>query len=125
MSSIEDKINSILSSPQDMEKIMGLARSLSSSLGTDSGNDDKVPESNSANDSSGLGGLGLDPKTLGLIGRVLGEYNSSSSKSDILNAIKPFLKEDRREKIDKAAKLARIAHIAKLALSEHGGDSDV
>ena len=44
MGEFEEKLNSILSSPEDMEKIMNLARSLSSSAGNQDGRKDQDRE---------------------------------------------------------------------------------
>jgi len=123
MSEFEDKINKILSSPEDMEKIMGMAKSLSGSLPkSDEASPGGVP------DLSSLGSMlgGLDPKVIGVIGRLFGEYSSNDNdKTALLTAVKPYLKEDRRDKIDKAADMARLAKLARIAFSEFKGGSDV
>ena len=70
----------------------------------------------------------LDP---GLISRVMSLMKRKGVKSDeraLLEAMKPFLSERRREKMDKAIKLARLASLAGIAASELGlgeGDGDV
>ena len=123
MSELEDKLNQILSSPEDMEKIMGIARSLSGSGG--------APEPETAGRGDGapfdLGALSslmgnIDPKLIQLFGRVMNEYSSpENDKSALISAIKPYLKEDRREKIDKAAEVAKMARLARAALAEFSG----
>lgn len=40
----------------------------------------------------------------------------------LLEAMKPYLSEKRRSKMDKAIKLARLASIARIAMGEMGGD---
>ncbi len=132
MSELEDKLNKILSSPAEMEKIMNIARSLSGSADSQSAPTDAAAgaaDDGAAADASSLGSaLGsIDPKTLNLIGRLAGEYTSGKNdKAVLLNAIKPYLKEDRRAKIDRAAEIAKLARLAKLAFKEFtGGDTDV
>ena len=61
MGEFEDKLNSILSSPKDMEKILGLARELSGSLGGDGHKDTAA-----ANTSPKQQPSGFDPKLLAL-----------------------------------------------------------
>jgi hypothetical protein len=39
----------------------------------------------------------------------------------LLYALRPFLKEEKQGKIERAAKLARIIHIGKKAITEMGG----
>ena len=124
MSEFEDKISKILSSPEDMEKIMGIARSLSDSS--------EATDAEGAGDSAGpdLGSLSsalgsIDPKIFRLLTRALGEYSSKSNdKAALISAIRPYLKEDRRQKVEKAAEIARLAHIARVAFSEFSGGDD-
>ena len=128
MSEFEDKINKILSSPEELEKIMSMAKSLSGSLGEPAEETEKKPAG--IPDISSLGSLlgNMDPKMLGVIGRLFGEYSSKSSddKAGLITALKPYLKEDRREKIDQAAQMAKLARLARLAFTEFsGGESDV
>lgn len=127
MSEFEDKLNKILSSPGDMEKIMGIAKSLSGSEGAKP--DDGEPSGGGGLDIGSLSSMlgNLDPKIMRLIGRMAGEYSSKGGdKTALITAIKPYLKEDRREKIDKAAEIAKLAHLARVAFSEFsGGDGDV
>jgi hypothetical protein len=129
MSELEDKLNKILSSPAEMEKIMGLARSLSGSMGGAAPSDQHTQPAEAAPDlssiSSALGNL--DPKLMRIAGRLVSEYSSNKNdKTELLNAIKPYLKEDRRAKIDRATEIAKLARLAKIAFSEFsGGDQGV
>ena len=61
-----------------------------------------------------------------MFSRIMSEYSSSENdKTALLNALKPYLKKDRHEKIDKAVNIAKLAHVAKLAFSEFGGGNNV
>ena len=106
-----------------MEKIMGLAKSMSGSLGSQEAPKEPAPDSESSGAALPLGDI--DPKMLKLMGRLMGEYSSKEGeKTALLTAMKPYLKEERYETIDKAAKIARLAKIARIALTEFsGGDS--
>ena len=118
MGEFEEKLNSILSSPKEMEKILGLARELSGSGGEKAESPPPPP------DNSGiLGGLGdMDPKLFKVMGRLMGEYtNKSSDKADLVTAMKPYVRAERREALDRALKITKIARIAKIAFSELGG----
>lgn len=94
MSELEDRINSVLNDPQQMEQITKLAQSL---MGGDGG----------ASQSSGF-----DLSSLG----QLGGMSDGGDKQALLNAMKPFLSEKRRSKMDRAMKFARLAKLARLAL---------
>ena len=48
-----------------------------------------------------------------------------SAKGDLLEAMKPYLAEKRRRKIDRAMKLARLASLAELAAEDLEGDDHV
>jgi hypothetical protein len=129
MSELEDKLNKILSSPADMEKIMGIARSLSGSLGSQTSTEASAEGAKTAPDLSSITSSlkDIDPKIFRLMTRLVGEYSSGKNdKAELLNAIKPYLKEDRRAKVDKAAEIAKLAKLAKVALAEFtGGDKGV
>ena len=119
MSEFEDKLNSILSSPEEMKKIMRIARSISDSIGSG----EQKPASAESNSPSILSSLGdLDPKMLKLMSGLIGEYKSQNDdKTALLKAMKPYLKPERRPALDKAADIVKMAHIAKIALNELGG----
>ena len=51
--------------------------------------------------------------------------DSDSASRHLLEAMKPYLAEKRRRKIDRAMKLARLASLAELAAGEMGEDDDV
>ena len=130
MSEFEDKLNKILSSPEDLEKIMSIARSFSGSSGKPA--EGGADASQAAQPPPDLGAISsalgnLDPKLFRLITRITSEYASEKNdKAALLNAIKPYLREDRHEKIDRAAEIAKLARLAKVAFSEFsGGDKSV
>jgi hypothetical protein len=129
MSEFEDKLDKILSSPADMEKIMGIAKSLSGSLGSQASSEGSAEGARAAPDLSGIASSlkDIDPKIFRLVTRLVGEYSSGKNdKAALLNAIKPYLREERRVKVDKAADIAKIAKLAKVALAEFtGGEKGV
>lgn len=126
MGELEDKLNSILSSPAEMEKIMGIARSLSQSSFDESKQRKETTSKSEQTDSSDLFGS-LDPKMLTMMTRLMTSMNNNSNdKTAVLNTIKPYLKKERQKKLDEAANLARMAKLARLAFSEFsGGEQDV
>ena len=115
MSELEDKINSLLSDPEQMEKITQMARSLmggAPQTQTERREEDDMP-----------GGLGIDAASLQRLGRMLSRgAGQKPQERALLEAMKPYLSEKRRSKMDKAIKLARLAKIAQLAMGEMGGD---
>lgn len=107
MSELEDSINQVLNDPKQMERIADIAKSLMGG-----GNADNAPD--------------FDPKMLQRLSGIMnsGEINDSKDKK-LLDAIRPYLSEKRRGKMDRALKLAKMARLASLAATEFGGDGDV
>lgn len=129
MGELEDKISALLSSPEGLQQVMSAVRAISG--GGDSPRPEKkeAPVSDSADDPlSALSGLSnLDPNILSGVMNLLNEYSSQDDrKTALLSSLKPYLRQDRRNKIDKAVQIARLAHIAKALLSGAlGGEKDV
>ena len=134
MVEFDDKLNSLLSNPEAMAQIMQMAQSLSG------GQAQQVPQappqqpspppppppvqqaaSPGGNPLAALSGLtgGMDTamltKLLPLI-QELGSQNDSNARQ-LLYALRPYLKPDRQEKIERALQLARLFHLGKKFLS--------
>ena len=101
MSELEDRISSILNDPEQMDKITAMAQKLMGGTQDKSGD---IP--------------GLDPSVLGRLGSIMN--SGSDDKTALLEAMKPYLSQKRRNKMDKALKVAKIARIARLAMDEGG-----
>lgn len=125
MSELEDKINGILGDPAQMEKIAGLAKSLMGDGGDAPA--EKTKSAGGGLDSlmQSLGGSegAIDPAMLARLSRALSSgAGEKKQERALLEAMKPYLSEKRRSKMDKAIKLARLASIARIAMGEMGGD---
>ncbi len=120
MGDFEDMLSSILSSPKDMEKIMGLARELSG------GEPEEEPKKEPGKESPGIPGLGdLSPKLLAAIGKIMGGMNSAGDgKAALIASMKPYVRPERQAALDRAVKIAKIARAARLVMNELGGDFD-
>ncbi len=140
MAEFDDKLNSILSNPDAMSQIMQLAQSLGGGAreptpppppdqpggqpgGPAWGNPPQAapPSAGGGGDllSSLLGGGGLD---MGLLTRLLpliqelGGQRDSNARN-LLYALRPYLRSDRQEKVERALQLARLFHLGKKFLS--------
>lgn len=128
MSEWEEKLNTLLSDPDAMAQVMSMAQNLSQQLGAkdgdpaapdgdaaDSGTSD--PGSSAPPDLSSLLGS-LDPAAIRKLTPLLSQLNrpESGETAAFLRAMRPFLKPERQEKIDRAAQLARLIHLAKTFL---------
>ena len=110
MEDLDHKLSQLLSSPEDMAKIMDLARQLSGepvSPAPSSGQED---------------GEQPDPELLKTVTRLFREYRSGDGgKTALAEALSPYLEQERREQLRKAVQLARLARTAKAFLGELGG----
>lgn len=130
MSELEDKINSILSDSAQMEKITNLAKSLmggelpesrSESGGSTDQNDMLSKLMGSLGGGSGDSLGGIDPAMLARIGSLMQSGSAVKREEQaLLEAMRPYLSEKRRKKMDRAMNIARLARIARLAAGEMG-----
>ena len=131
MAEFDDKLNSILSNPDAMSQIMQLAQSLS---GPGPGQEappsppPPPPQQTAAPPPMGGGDLfsslsslagGMDPKLLTRLLPLIQELGGQrdSNARNLLYALRPYLKSDRQEKIERALQLARLFHLGKKFLS--------
>lgn len=137
MGELEDKLNAVLGNPQAMSQIMALAQSLGGTSADSSGPTAPPPPEPSpapapaAPDISSLlggltGGSGPDPRLLQLALRVMNEYQSDDDdRTALLLALRPFVKEARYAKLDKAIQIAKLSRLIRIALDTFkGGDKD-
>lgn len=140
MSEFEEKLNAILSNPEAMGQVMNLAQSLNLGGGGgpsgEGGPPDPPPQTSQApqnNAASGggvtdnLAGLGnllgqIDPKLIGRLLPLAGELagGGNDERMQLLYALRPFLKPERRDKVERAAKTARLIHVGKKLLQSMG-----
>ena len=99
MSELEEKLNALLSDPNSMAQVMQMAQQLSGAMGEQK-----------------------DPKLLGKLLPLAGELGTENSAAmQLLNALRPFLKEEKQGKIERAARLARLIHVGKKLLADWEG----
>lgn len=119
MEGMEDKLSALLSSPDVMEKVMGMARALGGSSPETPPEEDPSPGSGAPPAQDAFGGLlgTMDPKMLsGLMG-LLGEYGGKEDpREKLLLALKPYLRKERQGKVDKAAQMVRLARTARIGM---------
>lgn len=139
MSDFEEKLNAILSNPESMGQIMNLAQSLNLGGGGEPSGEggpaapqpEAPPEHASSGIPDGLSGLGsllgqIDPKLIGRLLPLAGELagGGNDERMQLLYALRPFLKPERRDKVERAAKTARLIHVGKKLLQSLG-ENDV
>lgn len=101
MSELEDMIGKILGDPAQMERITQMAGRL---MG------DPSPTEESSGGISMPGGLG----------KLLSGLDTGGDKAGLAAALGPYLKPERRSKLEKAVRISRMARLAGLAMEEYG-----
>lgn len=121
MDDVNEKLNALLSDPGSMAQIMQLAQQLSGSMGGDTAQPGATsPAAPPPPPPSPLGGL--DPQTIARYLPLLQELTRDTSQTtQLLYALRPFLKDGKQNKVERAARLARLITIGKRFLSEGGG----
>ena len=147
VSEFDEKLNALLSNPDSMAQIMQLAQSLNGSSAasqqqTGTAQPQPPPQQqyqqqpaqnqpplqaqpSGQSPASSLSDLlssftgGTDPKLLARLLPLLSELNSAqdSQSRQLLYAIRPYLKAQRQEKVERALQLARLIHLGKKFLS--------
>ena len=134
MAGFEEQLNSILGNQEAMSQIMALARSLSGGPqetppapegAEEPGEATYVPAEGEAApsvpDLSALLGQ-VDPKMLQIGMEALRQTQSTDSRNAaLLSALRPFLKEERQARLDRALQLARMVKLVRVTLGAARG----
>ena len=120
MGEFDEKLNAILGDPQAMGQIMALAQSLGG--GQSQPSVPAQPEAVQLPEPEARNFFGeLDPRMMRVGMRVLDAYRSGDDrKTALLTALRPFIKEDRYTKLDRAIQIARLSRMIRVALEELG-----
>lgn len=126
MGEFEEKLNSILGDQQAMGQIMALAQSLGKQSSSDQEEKDTAPEpaEDAPPDLSQLMG-NLDPKMVQLGMQLMREYQQDDGQNTaLLQALRPYLREERRGRLDKAVQIAKMSRLLRVALGSLGGKGE-
>ena len=106
MNELEEQINRVLNDPEQLEQITRLARSFMGGEGVQTSEPSTMPDAETLSRLRGL----LD--------------TGGGRERALIEAMKPYLSEKRRVKLDKAMRIARLAGLAGRALGEGSGGHD-
>lgn len=131
MAGFEEQLNSILGNQEAMSQIMALARSLSGEPPKDpapppealpEGGGTYLPAEPPSPDLSALLGQ-VDPKMIQTGMEILRQVQSTEDRGAVLlDALRPYLREDRRPKLDRALQIARMVKLVRAAMGAFGGE---
>ena len=129
MSEFDEKLNALLSNPDSMAQIMQLAQSLSGGSGPSAAAAPPPPPQPQSppppppppaggDPLSGLLG-GMDPKLMMRLLPLIQELgrDSDSNARQLLTALRPYLRPERQDRVERALQLARLIHLGKQFLS--------
>ena len=119
MAEFDEQLNNILSNPNAMSQIMQLAQSLSG--GQERPTAPPPPQAKQSSPPDLLSSLtgGIDPKLMARLLPLIQELGSQqdSNARALLYALRPYLKEERQEKVERALQLARLFLLGKKLLA--------
>jgi len=108
-------LESILSDPAQIEKIANMAQSLLKETPEEkviSGN--RQDPSEKAPEATG--------NVFSMLDKVFGGNKTKSRSTQLLLAMRPYMRPEKQEKLDRAIKIAEIVHVATYVMKEYGGD---
>jgi len=116
MADWQEQLNTILSDPGAMAQIVSLAQSIG---GQPTEAEDKTQKQNAGGVPPEAAPAGFDPELLRRFAPVLRQLDRPESNETalFLQALRPFLSEKRRGKVERAAQLARLVHLGKTFLT--------
>ena len=107
MSDFEERLNSILNDPEQMDRIAAMAKSLM-------GGEREEPQPSKSAEAFALPDMGSLMRAFG--------GGAADDKQALLDAMKPYLSPRRQDKLERAIKLARMIGMAETAFGMFGGD---
>lgn len=147
MAEFEEKLGAILKDPQAMQQIMALAQSLGGNSAQNGPNPSPsatsappeqdvqeavfepvtFDETEETGENQALSGPELDPKLLAAGMNALRAYQDpDNEKAMLLQALRPFVREGRHKKVDKAVQIVRMSKAIRAAIDGFkGGEKGV
>ena len=119
MDDLEQKIQSVLSDPEQMQQVLNMARALGVSI-PESGEPTAREQETPLPEQDIPPQAGVDALSEPVSQLLQQAGKLEKRQENLLNALKPFLKPNRREKIDRAMQVARLSHLAGYALRSRG-----
>lgn len=107
MDNLEQRLNSILSDPESLSTLSQIAESF---LAGSNNSEDKSEEFKEA----GSGSPDIDLAAFARLSGILGNISDDNEESRLLLALKPYLKDKRKEKVDETVKLMKLIKLAPL-----------
>ncbi len=115
------KLESVLSDPDQMQKLTQMAMSM---MGQTTPAVGATEETQTAEAEAAAVPIG-DTKLLSALGKAFSGGKGKTTRSTaLLTAMRPYMRPEKQEKLDRAMKIARMVNIAGMVLREYGGSGD-
>ena len=113
MAELENIIESVMSSPESMGKIMDIVQMFGG------GGENETEKKSPPLPVPGGDLVGMDPAMLSKIMELIGNYSAEDDRRiRLLGAIRPYLKDEDSFHIDRAIHIVKLSRVAKGVLSE-------
>ena len=110
---LNSALNAILSDPGQMEKISAMARDLFGQGGGQPGTEtESAPLEAAANVPA------MDTRIMSALGKAFAGGGQKSRSTALLVAMRPYMKPEKQEKLDRAMQIARMVNIAGTVMRE-------
>ena len=113
---IGELLQSVLSDPEQMGKIASMARNL---MEGETGSKETAAEPPEP-----IAPPRTDARLLAALTGMLGKSREQSRAAALLNAMRPYMRPEKQEKLDRALQAARLAHMAGAVMKELGGSQN-
>jgi len=118
MDDLSSMLNGFLKNPESMEKIKSLASMLGGSGGSESGPSpppESVPAVPAVRDNRAPEGLDQDSlRTVMKLAPIISKFRQEDDSTRLLRALRPFLNEEKKKKLDEAIRLMQIVRMLPL-----------
>lgn len=112
-------LQSVLSDPQQMETIARMARGLMGEMPQQEGEREEAAEKSSGK--TEVGPAGVESKLFSTLGTMFAGRQDKSRSTALLMAMRPYMRPEKQEKLDRAMKITQMVHIAGAVMGEYGG----
>lgn len=113
MDDFEGTLNRVLSDPESMQKIFSIAQSLGMQA------PHAVPAAPAKEETPAVEeSLMPDLSMLSIMQKLMQNSGQANTRhTELLNALRPFLRPERQQSLDRAIRVAKLSHLARFALS--------
>ena len=115
-------LENILSDPAQLEKLSHMARELFGQGSAPDGGGQEAAGGSAPADVPGTGTPEPDARFIAALGKAFSGNVGKSRSTALLMAMRPYMKPEKQEKLDRAVQVARMVNVARVVMGQYGGD---